>query len=185
MNAATALVVSGRTGLLERGRTGDVAVFRYYSGNPYRAVIAAKPEDVLLTMRGGAVMFGDDRVVQVVSQACNGVTVCNAQKRVCLGEVGTTYLSLATTNQNAYPLFFCGPPPTEPVCTPMRSAAWLFSGANVLDRPLAPRDLRRGFRGRRPTRRESAGRSLCLHTALARPRFELIDLGEELQSNVQ
>ncbi len=140
INAAKALVVSTRTGVLERGRTGDISVYRYTgTGNPYRAVITARPEDTLLVLRGGTPMFGDEPVIATMSSMCNGVTVCGASKSVCLSEIGTTYIALANANSTAYPLAFCGgPPPTEPVCTPMRGARWLFSGANAYTGLMTP-----------------------------------------------
>lgn len=135
INAATAMVVSSRTGILATGRTADIAIFKHTSGNPYRSVIGSKPEDVVLTMRGGRPLYGDDRVVGFLAPGtqCNGVTVCNTDKRTCISqELGQDYIALANANSGTYPLFFCGaPPPTEPVCTPMRSAQWLFSGANA------------------------------------------------------
>ncbi|MBK7861944.1 MAG: lamin tail domain-containing protein [Archangiaceae bacterium] len=131
-NAAKAMVVSNRTGVLSPGRTADVAVYRYYSGNPYRAVLAANPQDVLLTLRGGTAMYGDERVTALLAGNCNAVSVCGVSKQVCLAEINTTLSALQGANASAYPLFFCGGPgATEPVCTPMRSAAWLFSGANA------------------------------------------------------
>jgi len=140
INAAAALVVSTRTGVLERGRTADVSVYRYTgTGNPYRAVIIARPEDTLLVLRGGTPLYGDEGVITRVASSCNGVNVCGATKSVCLSEIGTTYLSLANANASAYPLAFCnGPPPTEPPCTPMRGARWLFSGANAYTGIMTP-----------------------------------------------
>ena len=42
------------------GKTADLALFREPDATkPYRAVITANPEDVLLTMRGGKVLYGE------------------------------------------------------------------------------------------------------------------------------
>lgn len=133
VNAARAGFVQTRTGMLANGFAGDIAVFKYTAGNPYRTVIAAHTKDVILTLRGGKALYGDTNVLNGIGSTCETLDVCSVQKTVCLtGELGESLATLSGQNTDTYPLFFCdGAPEGEPVCTPMRGASWLFSGANA------------------------------------------------------
>lgn len=129
VNAARAQVVSSRIGVLQAGRVADISIFRRRNPDPYRSVITANPDEVLLTMRGGKVLFGDAAVATPLGAGCEAIDICGAMRSVCLQGEGTTLAALRTANASTYPLFFCGMPPRdEPTCTPMRGAPWLFSG---------------------------------------------------------
>lgn len=132
VDGARAQAVGARVGTLAAGQVADVAIFRASAVNPFRAVLSAKTGDVLLTMRGGKVLYGDASVVTGLGVAsCEPIDLCGEQRTVCLAGEGTTYAAMKTANATTYPLFFCGQDPAnEPVCSPARSAAWLFSGAN-------------------------------------------------------
>jgi large repetitive protein len=130
VNAAAAQQVIARVGVLSPGRVADIAIYRRKNPDPYRSVIISNPEDVVLTMRGGKVLVGDQSVVAPLAlPSCESLDVCGSMKSVCLDGEGTTLAGLQGTNSNTYPLFFCNAPPqNEPTCTPMRGAPWLFSG---------------------------------------------------------
>ncbi len=124
LNAAKALGFEGQVGSLEVGKRADISIFRGASESPYRSIIEAQSEDVLLTLRGGKVLFGDQVVVTALTaDACDAVDVCGTQKAVCLQtEIGKTFAALSGENSSTYPLFFCGEPMNEPTCVPFRSA---------------------------------------------------------------
>lgn len=135
VNAAKADVVSSKVGTIEVGKIADLAIFRASTtASPYRAVLAAKPQDVLLTMRGGKVMFVDSSVVTPMGlTGCETIDVCGQSRSLCLAGDGLKYADLKAANDalSTYPLFFCnGPGPDEPVCAPVRGKPWLFSGSN-------------------------------------------------------
>lgn len=137
--AADALMVGTKTGRIQQGFTADVAFFRGRPGSAYRAVIAANPEDVMLTMRGGKVLYGETSLVQALGDGrCDALDVCGSGKSVCLqGETNETLEALRTeamasfnrSNVTPYELFYCGTPDNEPTCAPSRAAKWSVNGS--------------------------------------------------------
>jgi cysteine-rich repeat protein len=126
-NAADLSDTQEKLGRLEPGKVADLAIFRLrtFAASPYRAVITANAEDVVLTLRGGKPLYGDQALVATLGQGgCEGLDVCGAQKVLCIAdEIGQTFTALQTTNASAYPLFFCNQAPKdEPVCAPQRTS---------------------------------------------------------------
>ncbi|WP_326491791.1 lamin tail domain-containing protein [Myxococcus stipitatus] len=124
-NAAEATDIFEKTGRIAPGKVGDLAIFRLrdFAASPHRAVVAADPADVVLTMRGGKALYGDQGLVDGLkgADACDAIDVCGAPKAACLqSEIGKNLAALQTANANAYPLFACGAPEAEPTCTPQR-----------------------------------------------------------------
>jgi len=114
--------------IIAPGMVADITIFDGKTNKDHRAVIDAAPQDVVLVMRGGKVLYGDDAVVGAFALNCDPVDVCGTGKRVCLmSEVGKTYTQLQTgAGAGIYPAFACLTPPTaptppnEPSCTPKR-----------------------------------------------------------------
>ncbi|MGQ0504553.1 MAG: DUF4215 domain-containing protein [Myxococcaceae bacterium] len=135
VNAAALAQASSKLGTLEKGMIADLAIFRLGdSKQPYLSVIAAKPEDVVLTVRGGKVLYGDAPVVAALSaEACDALTVCGAAKSACVAsEIGVSLAKLEAQNAGTYGLFFCNQAPAnEPVCSPSRVAPWTANGSNT------------------------------------------------------
>lgn len=134
---ADATLTSASIGRIATGRLGDLAIFKRKPGSFYRAIIDAEPADVVVTMRAGKVLFGDQNVVAAFDTAsdCEAIDVCGSMKRMCVrGELpaltsGTnaanTLALLQQANTNTYRLFYCAvPPPNEPTCVPERAATW-------------------------------------------------------------
>ncbi len=133
---ADALQASGKLGRLRVGLLADVAIFAPKAGkSAYRAVIEAEPQDVLMTMRGGTVLYGEPDLVAAFDAAneCEAIDVCGAPRKVCVVPDTKTFaavpngMSLAQLNTaTQYPLFFCGgaTPTHEPSCVPERAASW-------------------------------------------------------------
>ncbi|MBZ4415477.1 lamin tail domain-containing protein [Myxococcus sp. RHSTA-1-4] len=134
-NAADLTDVFEKVGRIEKGKVGDLAIFklRAFADSPHRAVITANPEDVVLTLRGGKALYGDGALVDALKgpDTCDTLDVCGAAKAVCLqSELGKNLAALRSANSSAYPLFACGTPQNEPVCSPRRASmneAWLAS----------------------------------------------------------
>jgi cysteine-rich repeat protein len=133
LNAAAAAAVDDAIGVLAPGRVADIAIFDGAQHLDYRAVIDAEPSDVVLTMRGGEVLYGDDAVVQALGAGpCDTFDVCGSDKAVCAtSDFGMTYAALAAATTTLYPLFFCGAVQNEPSCTPTRPLS--VSGSTVYD----------------------------------------------------
>ncbi|WP_224365005.1 lamin tail domain-containing protein [Hyalangium versicolor] len=126
-NAADITDTQEKLGRLEKGKVADLAIFRLrsFAASPYRAVITANPEDVVLTVRGGLPLYGDKALVTALGRSgCEGLEVCGAERVLCINDdIKQTYSALATANTNLYPLFFCNQAPTnEPTCVPQRTS---------------------------------------------------------------
>ena len=127
-NAAAVTATDDVIGLLAAGKVADIAVFNANGGKTFRAVIDAEAEDVVLVMRGGKTLYGDDAAVAALAQNCDPVDVCGTGKRVCLmGEIGKSFSALQTGAGNIYEAFSCDVPPNEPTCTPSRTASVMGS----------------------------------------------------------
>ncbi len=128
-NAAFAGGAGAITGMLKPGYVADIAIFDGKDRKDHRAVIAAGVEDVVLVMRGGKVLYGDDALVAdaaVGGQNCEALPVCGRDKRACVAQdIGgaTTLAGIRTAGEAIYPLFFCNNevPKDEPSCVPWRA----------------------------------------------------------------
>jgi cytosine/adenosine deaminase-related metal-dependent hydrolase len=128
-NAAWAGGASDLIGALKPGYFADISIFDGSVNKDHRAVIAAGVEDVVLVLRGGKVLYGDDALVadaMIGGAACETLDVCTQSKRACVSQDlnGTnTLATLRTAGEKYYPLFFCKTDTVsnEPSCTPYRT----------------------------------------------------------------
>jgi hypothetical protein len=138
-SAAAVTATDDVIGILSPGKIADIAIFDGRVHGRHRAVIAAEPKDVILVLRGGKALYGDDAVVAALAPSCDPLDVCGAPKRVCvMGEIGTSFAALETAAGNVYPAFFCGAPTNEPSCTPKRPKS--VSGSTVYTGEIAAMD---------------------------------------------
>lgn len=124
--AAKASATDDVIGVLDEGKVADIAIFSAKKNPGYRAVVAAEVEDVVLVMRGGKVLYGDDAVVTGLgATGCDSVDVCGSAKKACIADEFLVDLAglQASVGPDAYPLFFCGGATVtnEPSCEPARS----------------------------------------------------------------
>jgi cysteine-rich repeat protein len=124
-----------KLGRIAPGKVADLAIFRLgdYAASPHRAVVRARAQDVVLTVRGGKPLYGDQAVVSALaSETCDALEVCSSAKAVCVGTElnGLTFQALSGANETSYPLFSCDPEPkSEPTCVPQRTASTPVSAA--------------------------------------------------------
>ncbi|MEO5727425.1 MAG: amidohydrolase family protein, partial [Byssovorax sp.] len=133
-NGASATATDDVIGVLAKGKVADITIFDGKTHKDHRAVIDAAPQDVVLVLRGGKVLYGDQTVVTGVpaSGTCDVLDVCGASKQVCLqSEIAKGYPALKAAVGSIYPAFFCGAPMNEPSCTPQRDPKWIKSGSNA------------------------------------------------------
>jgi large repetitive protein len=124
LNAASVTATDDAIGMLAPGHVADISIFATNEKGYHRSIIEAEPKDVVLVMRGGKVLYGDDEAVAALADSCDAVDVCSAPKRVCLkSEIGKTWSELVAAAGNIYPAFACGTPTKEPSCVPMRSVS--------------------------------------------------------------
>jgi cytosine/adenosine deaminase-related metal-dependent hydrolase len=156
-NAAFAVGAKDTLGALKPGYVGDLAIFNAITSKDYRAVLDAGVEDVLLVLRGGKVLYGDDAIMSQIGlhgETCEDMDVCGIKKKVCVKQdVGTVDLKtlLATTVKNPtnnntpellYPPFFCktATPKDEPSCTPYRGPTASSATASQYINGITPTD---------------------------------------------
>ncbi|WP_375770547.1 lamin tail domain-containing protein [Archangium gephyra] len=130
-NAADLTETWEKLGRIAPKKVADLAIFKLksFAYSPHRAVIEAKADDVVLTVRGGKPLYGDKDVVAALTvgatDPCEELPVCGSTKAACVkSETGKTLAELRAANSSAYDLFFCGDttPTNEPTCEPQRTA---------------------------------------------------------------
>ncbi len=88
--AAKAVGADNWVGKLATGYMADIAVFSGDRKKPLPSVIAARPEQVRLTMVGGKALYGDDELMQQLGKGdCEVVDVCGVSKRLCTADPAT------------------------------------------------------------------------------------------------
>ncbi len=133
VDAAHATATDDVIGDLAVGKVGDVSIFAGKTHKDHRAILDAAPADVVLVMRAGKVLYGDDDVVVGAAPAavCDALDVCGTPKKMCVqDEFGKNLAAVkAAAGAAIYPAFFCGTPTNEPSCTPKRPTS--VSGSTV------------------------------------------------------
>ena len=124
-NAAKIAGFDDVIGSLETGKIADITIWNGSANTGSDAVFRANSDDVLLVLRGGVPLFGDDSILSQITtlEDCETIDVCGTSKRLCAArEFGVTSSDIATSlGGSAYPLFSCAEtPPGEPSCIPSR-----------------------------------------------------------------
>ena len=84
INPARTAKMDQQLGRLRRNFRADILVLRSDVEDPYRALIAARPEQVALVVIGGRVRYGDADLVDAVDPSCEAIDVCGTEKRLCV-----------------------------------------------------------------------------------------------------
>lgn len=122
IGSATAIGFSSQIGSLEAGKVADIAIYDGNTDHDYRALLNGGVEDVLLVLRGGKPLYGDQAIVDALASGCEAFDVCSKQKSVCIDTPGVKLADVQSAAGTTYPLFFCKgtTPDKEPSCTPYR-----------------------------------------------------------------
>lgn len=128
-NPADALHLNKKIGRLSPGLIADIAVYDgLKASTPYRAILDADVNNVLLVLRGGQPLYGDTNIISNVPTWTTGCesypgSVKGADKIICVQrELGENFETLSRNNTSSYPLFFNSTPDGEPTCIPSRPA---------------------------------------------------------------
>jgi len=156
-NGAHALGAGDKIGQLAAGFEADVVIFNRHTRKPYRAIIEAEVSDVVMVMRGGKALYGDQEVISGLRgdvTNCETLDVCSQNKMLCMKEdAGATIAELRTqimdiyTDRNLLPRelyepFYCGMIPKEPSCIPYRAGEFMgMSDGSDLDGDGISNDL--------------------------------------------
>lgn len=137
-NPADALKLSDQIGRIKKDLIADIAIYDGdKASNPYRAVIDADVEKVVLVLRGGKPLYGDTNIMKAIPGGQDGCEpfpgdIKGLPKTVCVKrEIGIDFATLQQDNVTSYPLFFEGTPPDEPTCIPARSGE--YSGKRTFE----------------------------------------------------
>ncbi len=143
--ARVATATDDAIGQLAPGLVADIAIFDGASNKNYRAVIDAKPDDVVAVMRGGKLLYGDKAIIDANiggtgGAACDEIDGLHAPEERVPHERRdrkARYADLQTLVSASYELFFCGTPDAEPSCTPARMASvkgsTVYTGVPAMD----------------------------------------------------
>jgi cytosine/adenosine deaminase-related metal-dependent hydrolase len=90
-DAAKVLALDARLGSVQKGYLADLAVFAGDRTQPYDAILAATPKEVILSMVGGKVLYGDDdlRAAGPSQPGCETIDICGSQKFLCVATTDT------------------------------------------------------------------------------------------------
>ncbi len=92
IGGAKAMHLDSMIGSLAVGKVADVVVIRGDTANPYDAILAATPDEVMMTIINGKVLYGDTNLQQLgpASPGCETLDVCCGSKFLCVAEPGGT-----------------------------------------------------------------------------------------------
>jgi large repetitive protein len=109
-------------GSIAPGLAADLILVQSGYPDPYEAVVRARPQDIILVLRGGRALVGHADVMPVAAagaRGCEPVAINGAADELCIaGETGKSYRALAAAMaaKGIWPAVFDGPPPIEPPC---------------------------------------------------------------------
>jgi hypothetical protein len=122
LNAARAVHVDEVVGAIRPGLAADLILVGGRGRDPYATVIGARPQDLLLVLRGGKALAGQSDVMRVAAagrQGCEPLAIGRSPHTLCIADdAGKSYraLSQAPGVQGIWPAFFVDAPPIEPPC---------------------------------------------------------------------
>jgi imidazolonepropionase-like amidohydrolase len=132
LNAARAAKMDDVIGALSPGLRADVVVWNASARSGYSAIVGAHPRDIALSLKEGRPVYGDAALLEALGSGdgqCERINDaapedCLNGKRVCVqreyGDAAMTYVRLSGMFTR-YRAFYCGEPPNEPTCTPLRN----------------------------------------------------------------
>jgi 5-methylthioadenosine/S-adenosylhomocysteine deaminase len=108
--------VDGKIGELKSGRHADLFTLKGDARDPYKALARARPQDVTLTMVGGAPLYGaPDRLRALGAEKIEDIAVCGQARCFNSGALPKSYAALRGALQQKLrafkielaPLFYC------------------------------------------------------------------------------
>lgn len=130
-NAAALSGYGDVLGTLEPGMAADIVIWDAAVNVGYQAILQATNKDVVLVLRGGTPLYGDEALIGTLAAAdnCEILDVCGRTKRLCAQrELGTSLADVMATALGVYPLFACGSWANEPTCIPSRNSPDAYTG---------------------------------------------------------
>lgn len=130
-------------GRLSVGLFGDIVVFDASARDAHAAITGALSDDVVLVLRGGKALYGDEDAVLALrgeDVGCDTLEACSRDRALCLlDDIGKDFATLEGGVREIMPaLFTCEPPADEPTCVPSRDEA--VDGSTVYDGTVSAAD---------------------------------------------
>jgi hypothetical protein len=91
VSGAKVLALDAQIGRVAVGQLADLAVFAGDRDHPYDTILSATPKEVILTMVGGVVLYGDAALSAAgpAAPGCEAVDICGASKFLCVATTQT------------------------------------------------------------------------------------------------
>lgn len=98
-NAALVLGLGEKLGTIKKGFLADLFVLRGARSAAYDAIVSSTAKDVMLTMVGGKVLYGDAELKDLGAggASCEAFDTCGSAKFLCVAEPGKTTDKLGQT----------------------------------------------------------------------------------------
>ena len=92
LNGAKALALDHKLGEIQEGMLADLFVVDGDPAHPYDAIVAATPREVVLTMVGGKILYGDAALKSAgpTNPGCEDLQICGRSKFLCAATPDTT-----------------------------------------------------------------------------------------------
>ncbi|MBT9557129.1 MAG: amidohydrolase family protein [Myxococcales bacterium] len=89
INAAKVLAVDEQLGSIEVGKMADLIIVSGDAADPYRALVRARPANIMMTMVGGIVLYGAPVLEPLMPPGCEPVAICGQSRVICVAEGST------------------------------------------------------------------------------------------------
>ncbi len=120
VDAARVAQVDGAVGSIAPGLAADLILVERTSPDAYAAVVKARPQNMMMVMRGGRLMSGAPQIAVAIGGGdCEMADVAGVPRSLCIAaEAGLTYRALSEqmAARGVWPAVFAAAPPVEPTC---------------------------------------------------------------------
>lgn len=86
INAAKVLAVDQQLGSIEVGKMADLIILSGDSSDPHRALVQARPANIMMTMVGGVVLYGAPVLQPIMPSGCEPIAICGQSRLICVAE---------------------------------------------------------------------------------------------------
>ncbi|MDR1971606.1 MAG: amidohydrolase family protein [Treponema sp.] len=90
LNAARALRIAGRTGVLDPGKLADLMLIKARRDDPFENLLEARPQDIELVVVAGRAIYGEERFLALAEASCGRVVV-GSRTMFVAGDPGALY----------------------------------------------------------------------------------------------
>lgn len=89
INAAKVLAVDEQLGSIEAGKLADLIIVSGDDSDPYRALVRARPANIMMTMVGGVMLYGPPALQSAMPGGCEPIQICGQSRLICVAEASS------------------------------------------------------------------------------------------------